>query len=64
MLYVILFLRETGLEPTRCSQTQITTASLQYLRTFIHKESEVVYVYGNHCGSFQFNYFKLLTLTE
>ena len=35
------FLDENGLEPTRCSETQITTASLQYVRTFIHKGSEV-----------------------
>jgi hypothetical protein len=45
------FLGETGLEPTRCSETQITTVYLQYLRRFIHKESEVVYAYGNHSGS-------------
>jgi len=45
------FLGETGMEPTRCSETQITTASLQYPGTFIHKESEVVYAYGNHSGS-------------
>lgn len=45
------FLGETGLEPTRCSETQITAASLQYLRTFIHKESEVVHAYGNDSGS-------------
>jgi len=45
------FLGENGLEPTRCSEIQITTASLQYLRTFIRKESEVVYAYGNHSGS-------------
>jgi hypothetical protein len=47
------FQGDTGLDPTRCSETQITTASVQYLRTFIHKESEVVlvYAYCNHCGS-------------
>jgi hypothetical protein len=45
------FLGETGLEPTRCSEAEITTASLQYLRTFTHKESEVVYAYGNHSDS-------------
>lgn len=58
------FLGETGLEPTCCSQTEITTASLQFLRTFTHKESEVVYAYSNYSGSLQFNYFKPLTLTE
>jgi hypothetical protein len=45
------FLGETGLEPTRCSETEITRASLQYLRTFTRKESEVVYAYENHFGS-------------
>jgi len=45
------FLGETGLEPTHCSETQITTASLQYVRSFTHKESKVVYAYGNHSGS-------------
>lgn len=45
------FLGATGLEPTRCSETRITTASLQYLRTFIRKERELVCAYGNHSGS-------------
>jgi len=33
------FLGELGLEPTRCSETQITMASLHYMRTFIHKKA-------------------------
>jgi hypothetical protein len=34
------FQGDTGLEPTRCSETQITTASVQYLRKFIHKKTK------------------------